>query len=657
MQAPLSSQMSAGVSVSPTHDCSAPQCVPAGLLLAVSTQVFAPVLHDVTPTLQAPGFVVHRSPAAQATHVPALLQTLSVPQLVPAPLLPASTQVVVPVEQDVVPFLQGAFGLPEQSLPAVQDTQVPEPLQTMFVPQLVPAPLLLPSTHVIAPVEQDVVPFLQAAFGLVAQPVPAVQAPQVPEPLQTMFVPQLVPAALLLASMHVIPPVEQDVMPFLQAALGFVVQPFPAVHEPQAPEPLQTMFVPQLVPAALLLPSTHVIAPVEQDVVPFLQAALGFVVQPVPVVQEPQSPEPLQTMFVPQLVPAALLLPSRHVIRPVTQDVVPFLQAFGLFVHALPAVHPPQLPMLQTRFVPQIVPFATFPVSAQTGTPVTHEVAPVLQWFVGWQAAPVLHTLQVPLLQTMFVPHDAPLARFRPVSEHVIVGEQVCVPAWHGLAGVQTSPGVHDAQTPELHTMFVPQDVPFATFPDSIQTGPPEVQTVVPVRQGLPVTEQLAPAVQFVHTPVALQTLLVPHAVPAARFVFLSVQTGDPVEQASVPAWQGFDGVQVAPSWHATHFPVWQTSPVPQAVPFGLSAVSVQTGAPVAHEIAPVRQAFVVVQTPSATQASHAPLLQTMLVPQAMPFACAVPVSMQSRPVAPQVVRPTWQEFEGMQAPPPVHPP
>ena len=57
-----------------------------------------------------------------------------------------------------------------------------------------------------------------------------------------------------------------------------------------------------------------------------------------------------------------------------------------------------------------------------------------------------------------------------------------------------------------------------------------------------------------------------------------------------------------------------------------------QTGAPVAHEIAPVRHAFVEVQTPPATQAAHAPLLHTMFVPQAMPFACAVPVSMHSRP-------------------------
>ncbi len=97
--------------------------------------------------------------------------------------------------------------------------------------------------------------------------------------------------------------------------------------------------------------------------------------------------------------------------------------------------------------------------------------------------------------------------------------------------------------------MFVPHDVPLATFADSVQTGGAARCTPWrPVRQGLPVTAQLAPTVQAVHMPVALQTLSVPQAVPAARLVFLSVQTGNPVAQASVPAWQGFVGAQAAPS-------------------------------------------------------------------------------------------------------------
>jgi len=113
---------------------------------------------------------------------------------------------------------------------------------------------------------------------------------------------------------------------------GFPVQAPPAVHATQAPDPLQTMLVPQLVPADLLPPSTQVIAPVEQEVVPFLQM-LGLVVQAAPAVQAPQVPEPLQTMLVPQLTPAALLPPSTQVIAPVEQEDVPSLQLFGLPVH------------------------------------------------------------------------------------------------------------------------------------------------------------------------------------------------------------------------------------------------------------------------------------------------------------------------------------
>ena len=102
-------------------------------------------------------------------------------------------------------------------------------------------------------------------------------------------------------------------------------------------------------------------------------------------------------------------------------------------------------------------------------------------------------------------------------------------------------------QIPALHTRFVPHDVPFATLPCSTQTGAPVLHVVVPVRQGLPVTGQLAPTLQSAHAPTALQTLSVPQIVPAGASVPLSVHTGVPVEQDSVPWWHGFDGVQAAP--------------------------------------------------------------------------------------------------------------
>jgi hypothetical protein len=94
---------------------------------------------------------------------------------------------------------------------------------------------------------------------------------------------------------------------------------------------------------------------------------------------------------------------------------------------------------------------------------------------------------------------------------------------------------VQAVHVPLLHTMFAPQEVPLATFPDSEQMGAPVSQAVVPVRHGLPPTLQLAPAVQLTQLPVEPQTLFVPQLVPVLRSVPLSLQTGVPVEQASVP--------------------------------------------------------------------------------------------------------------------------
>ena len=109
------------------------------------------------------------------------------------------------------------------------------------------------------------------------------------------------------------------------------------------------------------------------------------------------------------------------------------------------------------------------------------------------------------------------------------------MPAWHGFAGVQASPVVHDMQVPELHTMFVPQEVPLATFADSTHTAVPLPHAVMPVRHGLLGTAQIAPTLQSPQTPVALQTLPTPQAVPAGTMAVPALQTGVPVPQASVP--------------------------------------------------------------------------------------------------------------------------
>jgi hypothetical protein len=72
-----------------------------------SMHVCTPVVHDVTPFRQvAPGFVVHGCPLAQTVHWPELLQTWLVPQLVPGVLATPSTQVWAPVMHEVTPEKQ-----------------------------------------------------------------------------------------------------------------------------------------------------------------------------------------------------------------------------------------------------------------------------------------------------------------------------------------------------------------------------------------------------------------------------------------------------------------------------------------------------------------------------------------------------------------------
>ena len=86
------------------------------------------------------------------------------------------SQVSPPVAQEVTPATH-TFELVEQASPAVQAMQVPVPLQTSstsgFTLQAVPAAMgVAVSTQVSKPVAQDVVPATHG-FGFVAQAFPA----------------------------------------------------------------------------------------------------------------------------------------------------------------------------------------------------------------------------------------------------------------------------------------------------------------------------------------------------------------------------------------------------------------------------------------------------------------------------------------------------
>jgi len=230
------------------------------------------------------------------------------------------------------------FGLPEQAPPGTQSMQAPLPLQTRLVPQLAPAALFASSTQVRVPVVHEPMPLLQA-FGLFEQAPPGVQATQLPALLQTMLVPQPVPAAFIVPFTHVDLPVEHEAVP-LKQGFGLPEQLWPGVHIPQKPLPSQTRLVPQDMPAAMLVAlSTQTDAPVAHETTPALHGD-GLPLHAPPAVHGTHVPAPLHTRLVPQPVPGALAVPSTHAWTPVLHEVTPFTHAPpGFAVHACPAVH------------------------------------------------------------------------------------------------------------------------------------------------------------------------------------------------------------------------------------------------------------------------------------------------------------------------------
>jgi hypothetical protein len=332
--------------------------------------------------------------------------------------------------------------------------------------------------------------------------------------------------------------VAQSVPAVLQVPLGHVI--VAATHIPVAlhaagavtTPPVHDWPAPHNVPEPLLVVSVQTIVPVEHVVIPFLHGLAGW--HAWPAVQDTQAPA-RQTRFVPQAVPSGWFAPlSVQTGLPVEQLSVPTWHGLA-GGHAVPAVQATQVPLAQTMFAPHMVPFGRLPDSWQTGDPVAQDVVPVLQTLVGWQLAPDAHDTHAPALQTRSVPHCTPLVSDWPVSLHAMLGEQTVTPAWHGLAGTQLVPAAQAAQLPPVQTMLVPHTVPLGASEDSMQTGAPVLQAMVPRRQGFPATVQVAPAMHAPHVPVALQTMSVPQAVPAGTLLPLSLQTGAPPEQLNVP--------------------------------------------------------------------------------------------------------------------------
>jgi hypothetical protein len=302
---------------------------------------------------------------------------------------------------------------------------------------------------------------------------------------------------------------------------------------------------PHSVPGVLLVVSMQACVPVMHDVTPFLHGLAGW--QAWPAVHDTQLPA-LHTRFVPHVVPLATFAPlSVHTGLPVLHVSVPVWHGLA-GTHAAPALHATQLPPMHTMLLPQLVPFGRLPDSAHTGDPVAHDVAPVLQTLLGWQLDPAAHATHDPPLHTRSVPQLVPFVRLAPVSLQPMVGEQTVTPAWQGFAGTHAGPGVHATQPPFWQTRFVPHAEPFGWLPASRQTGAPVLHAVVPRRQGMPVTLHIAPTVQSVHVPPALHTRSWPQVVPGSTLVLVSMHVGVPPEQTSMPLWQRLVGSHAAPA-------------------------------------------------------------------------------------------------------------
>lgn len=239
-------------------------------------------------------FEVQAWPATHAPQLPFASHTWPEPQLVPAVLLVPSTHWEPPVAQLVMPLRQVAVGFVVQATLATQVTQLPPGLQTWFMPQPVPAARLPESTQLCAPVVQAVTPVLHPGFGLVLHDVPATQAMQLPPALHTRSGPHAVPGVTLVESRQRVEPVLQSMTPDLQGAPGLELHDAPATHAPQKPLASQVCAAPHDVPAIFGAPSTHTCAPLAHEKTPARQAD-GFEVQLPPAAHATHMPVEVQT--------------------------------------------------------------------------------------------------------------------------------------------------------------------------------------------------------------------------------------------------------------------------------------------------------------------------------------------------------------------------
>lgn len=199
-----------------------------------------PVPHSTSDTRHAPSGV-QSTPCAQ-TQAPPPSQARFVPQVVPATTgSVVGVQMGDPDPHSIRDWVQAFSGV--QSAPWAQ-TQVPAPSQARPVPQDVPCGSAVCAQVGPAVGSQTTAPLWQASLGGQEAPASQVQRPA----LQTRNEPHATPSVSgTPVSTHTELPVLQLVCHTVQDPAG--VQSTPAVQATQVPVPLQTWFSPQLAPA------------------------------------------------------------------------------------------------------------------------------------------------------------------------------------------------------------------------------------------------------------------------------------------------------------------------------------------------------------------------------------------------------------------------
>ena len=115
-----------------------------------------------------------------------------------------------------------------------------------------------------------------------------------------------------------------------------------------------------------------------------------------------------------------------HEAVPVEQSVLPVWHALA-GVHDAPCVHALHVPLPHTFPAPHEVPFATFPVRAQTAGPFEQTIAPVRHGTVGVHGAPAVHESE-PGLDASDVAPSSPGASPE-LSASLLPAESTAMPA------------------------------------------------------------------------------------------------------------------------------------------------------------------------------------------------------------------------------------